>query len=87
MRALALGRAWLSEMVSDRSLSLDQLANREGRSKRSVQMILSLNAVSPDIVRGLMAGQLPRGIGITKLVNLPLAWESQFEALGLRSLN
>lgn len=84
--ALALGRTWLAELTSNRSLTIDQLAEREGRSRRSVQMLLSLNALSPDIVRGLIAGKLPRGIGITRLFNLPLDWSCQFQALGVRPI-
>lgn len=84
VKAVAQGRAWLSELVADRSLTLDRIAKREGRSSRSVQMLLSLNALSPEILRALIAGKLPGGIGITKLVNLPLDWTRQPVALGVR---
>ena len=87
VRAVAMGRAWMSELVADKSLTIEQLAERGGRSKRSVQMHLALNFLAPDIVRGLIAGKLPRGIGITRLVNLPSNWEKQRECLGLRSSN
>jgi site-specific DNA recombinase len=83
VKALTLARAWLAEPIVDKTMSLDRLAEREGRSRRSVQMLLSLNGLSPDIVRGLIAGKLPRGIGISKLVNLPIAWDNQLTVLGL----
>jgi site-specific DNA recombinase len=85
VRALALGRTWLQELITDKTMSIDRLASREGRSRRSVQMLLSLNSLCPKIVRGLIAGQLPRGIGITKLVDLPVLWNEQFDTLGIVS--
>ena len=86
VKAVAKSRAWLTELVADKSLTLESLARREGRSKRSVYMLLSLNFLAPDILQALIAGKLPRGIGITKLVNLPFNWHKQRELLGLSGL-
>ena len=83
LRAIALGRKWLDEIVSGKSAGVDAIAEREGRSARSVHMTISLAFVAPDIVEAAVAGRLPRGIGVTRLVNLPLSWTKQNEALGL----
>jgi site-specific DNA recombinase len=83
VKAVSQGRRWLNELISDPKLTIDALAEREDRSKRSVNMLLSLNFLAPEIVRALIAGKLPRGIGITKLVDLPSSWEKQREDLGL----
>lgn len=83
VKAVATGKLWLAELIANPLLTIESLALREGRSKRSVCMMLSLSAVSPEIVRALIGGQLPRGIGITKLVNLPLSWKEQRNTLGL----
>jgi site-specific DNA recombinase len=81
--AVAKGRDWLNQLISDPELTLETVAQREGRTKRSVQMHLSLSFLAPDILQALIAGKLPRGIGITRLMNLPPSWEKQRLALGL----
>ena len=46
-------------------------------------MMLSLASLSPEIVRAGLDGSLPRGLGLTRLVDLPLSWAEQRQALGL----
>jgi hypothetical protein len=36
--------------------------------------MISLAFVAPDIIEAAAAGRLSRGIGITRLVDLPLSW-------------
>lgn len=84
LRALALGRLWLNELVTGKVPDTDAIAEREERSKRSVHMIISLAFVAPDIVEAAVTGRLPRGIGITRLIDLPLSWSMQRERLGLK---
>jgi site-specific DNA recombinase len=55
----------------------EALAAREQWSKRSVHMLISLAIIAPDIIEALFAGRLPRGIGITRLVDLPPSWAKQ----------
>jgi hypothetical protein len=83
VRAVALGRRWLGELVSGTVVDTEALAQRENRSKRSVHMLISLAFVAPDIVEALIEGKLPRGIGITKLTDLPPNWADQRSALGV----
>jgi DNA invertase Pin-like site-specific DNA recombinase len=84
VKAVALGRLWLQQLIRQPDLSLEDIARREGRSRRSIQMHISLSFVAPEIINALLAGKLPRGIGITRLINLPNSWEQQFEVLGLQ---
>ncbi len=86
LRALAQGRRWLNELVTGTVPDTDAIAEREGRSKRSVHMIVSLAFVAPDIVEAAVAGSLPRGIGITRLIDLPPSWSIQRGRLGLAQL-
>jgi site-specific DNA recombinase len=81
--ALARGRAYLDDLVSKRAASPNQIAIREGRSPRSVNMMLSLAFLSPAIVVAAIESRLPRGIGVTRLVDLPGDWARQHELLGL----
>jgi hypothetical protein len=39
--------------------------------------------IAPDIVEAAVAGTLPRGIGVTRLTDLPSSWVMQREKLGL----
>jgi site-specific DNA recombinase len=83
LRAIALGRKWLQDLITGKVEDTDAIAAREGRSTRSVNMMISLAFVAPDIIEAAAAGRLPRGIGVTRLVDLPLSWAKQKEALGL----
>ncbi|WP_375458343.1 recombinase family protein [uncultured Enterovirga sp.] len=83
LRAIALGRGWLDEIVSGRIANTDAIASREGCSERSVRMTLSLAFLSPEIVRTIVQGGLPRGIGLSQLAEQPASWHAQHDALGL----
>jgi hypothetical protein len=46
-------------------------------------MTLSLAFLAPGIVEAAIEGRLPRGFGITRLTDLPMAWSKQWSTLGL----
>jgi hypothetical protein len=50
---------------------------RDGKTDRSIRMILSLALLAPDIVKAAVKGRLPRGYGLRRLVDLPMAWPDQ----------
>jgi len=50
---------------------------------RSVRLTISLGHLSPAIVRAIVDGRLPRGIGIRNLADLPASWADQHRAIGL----
>jgi site-specific DNA recombinase len=83
----ALGDAhrWLDELLSDPRQTLESLCSREGRTDRSIRMTLSLAFLAPDIVKAAVDGRLPRGFGLKRLVDLPIAWPDQWRALGLEA--
>ncbi|HET7086949.1 MAG TPA: recombinase family protein [Rhizomicrobium sp.] len=85
LRAVAQGRLWLKELISGTVKDTAAIAAREDRSQRSVQMMISLAFVAPDIIEAAVSGTLPRGIGLTRLMNLPPLWTQQRRQLGLRS--
>jgi len=53
------------------------------RAARSIRMTLSLAFLAPRIVKAAIEGRLPRGFGVTRLVDLPMAWPHQWAGLGL----
>jgi DNA invertase Pin-like site-specific DNA recombinase len=84
IRAIARGRFWLDELVKG-DVRVEDIADRESCSVRHVTMTLSLAFLSPRLVTAAVEGRLPRGIGITRLVDSPAEWSRQFEMLGLSS--
>jgi hypothetical protein len=82
VRSIALGRAWLDEVVSGRA-GPAEIAAREGCSGRRVSMAISPAFLAPDLVTAAIEGRLPRGIGVTRLIDPPVVWAHQWEMLGV----
>ena len=58
---------------------------REGKTDRSIRKTLSLAFLAPEIAKAAVEGRLPRGYGLKRLVELPMAWPDQWRALGLEA--
>jgi site-specific DNA recombinase len=84
IEALHAARRWLDELLSDPRVTLESLASREGRAMRSIRMTLSLAFLAPGIVKAAVEGRLPRGFGLKRLVDLPMAWPDQWRTLALQ---
>ncbi len=82
LHAIATARSWLDDLIAARVASTDAIALRQGCSERSVRMTLSLASLSPEIVRTIIEGRIPRGIGIKHLADLPPSWSEQHASLG-----
>jgi site-specific DNA recombinase len=65
--------------------SNESLTLREGKTDRWIRMNLSLAFLAPDIVKAAIEGHLPRGFGLKRLVDLPMAWPAQWQALELEA--
>jgi site-specific DNA recombinase len=85
IEALRDAHRWLDELLSDPRLTLESLASREGRTVRSIRMTLSLAFLAPEIVNAAVEGRLPRGFGLKRLVDVPMAWPAQLRTLGLQA--
>ena len=83
LSAIAIARRWMEDLAVGRVKSIDASATREGRSARSVTMLLSLAFLSPDLVKAIVDKRMPRGVGLTNLADLPIVWGEQWKALGL----
>ena len=81
--AIARGRRWLHEIVSGSVTNIEQIATRQKRSARQVNMTISLAFLAPGLVKAAVEGRLPRGIGVERLRDAPCHWKRQFETLGL----
>ena len=85
LHALSDAHRWLEELLSDQVQTLESLAVREGKTDRSIRSTLSLAFLAPNIVKAAIEGRLPRGFGLKRLVDLPIAWPDQWRALGLEA--
>ena len=72
--ALRDAHRWLDELLSDPRLTVESIASREGKTERSIRMTLSLALLAPEMVKAAVEGRLPRGFGLKRLVDLPMAW-------------
>jgi site-specific DNA recombinase len=84
-KALRKAHRWLDELLTDSKRTIESIAVRESKSERSIRMTLSLAFLSPDLVKAAIDGRLPRGFGLTRLIDLPIAWSDQWAALGLKT--
>ena len=83
LSAIARGRRWLDEMISGKVEGIETIANREGVSERSARMGLSLAFLAPDIVQAAVDGILPRGLGVSRLMDMPPSWADQRSIIGI----
>ena len=83
--ALRDAHRWRDVLLSDPRLTSESIASREGKSERSIRMTLSLAFLAPEIVKAAVEGRLPRGFGLKRLVDLPVAWPDQWRVVGLRA--
>ena len=81
--SIGQGRRWLAEITSG-SVTIEDLAGREGCSVRRITMMLSLAFLAPALVRATVDGRLPRGIGVSRLFDAPAEWTAQHKMLGLQ---
>lgn len=58
IRAIARGRQWLDEIVSGR-LTIEQIAVRQKRSVRQINLTLSMAFLAPPLVKAAIEGRLP----------------------------
>src|ERR1700722_3098918 len=85
IEALRDAHRWLDGLLSDPRLTLESIASREGKTERSIRMTLSLAFLAREIVKAAIEGRLPRGFGLKRLVDLPMAWPDQWRTLGLQA--
>ena len=83
VKAVAVARSWREELMAGTLSDISELAKRERRTERSIRMALSLAFLDPAIIEAAVEGRLPRGFGISRLADLPMAFADQWSVLGL----
>jgi site-specific DNA recombinase len=81
--ALRDAHRWLDELTTSPNLNIGSLAARDGKTERWIRRTISLAFLCPALVKAAIDGRLPRGFGVKRLMDLPMAWSDQWSALGL----
>jgi hypothetical protein len=83
VKAIARGRAWFDELVTGRARSLQELAKRDGISRRYIRRLVGLAFLSPQLVEAILHGRQPVELTATRLaeLDLPLDWAEQHRLL------
>jgi site-specific DNA recombinase len=83
--ALRDAHRWLDELTTDSSHTIESIAAREKKTERSIRLTMSLAFLSPALIKAAIDGRLPRGFGVKRLMDLPIAWSDQWTVLGLKA--
>ena len=75
----------LDELTTSPNQTTESLAAREGNTERWIRRTMSLAFLSPTLVKAAIDGRLPRGFGVKRLMDPPVAWSDQWSALGLKA--
>jgi DNA invertase Pin-like site-specific DNA recombinase len=83
IKAIARGRAWFEELATGRARSLQELAKRDGISRRYIRRLVGLAFLSPQLVEAILQGGQPVELTATRLteLDLPLDWTEQHKLL------
>ena len=83
IKAIARGRAWFEELATGRARSLNELARRDGISRRYIRRLVGLAFLSPQLVETILQGRQSVALTATWLteLDLPLDWTEQHKQL------
>src|SRR5438067_88728 len=83
IKAIARGRAWFEELAIGRARSLQELAKRDGISRRYIRRLIGLAFLSPQLIEAILQGRQPVALTATRLtgLDLPLDWTEQHKLL------
>src|SRR5205807_10631381 len=76
IKAIVRGRAWFEELATGRARSLNELAKRDGISRRYIRRLVGLAFLSPELVEAILQGRQSVELSATRLtqLDLPLDW-------------
>ena len=83
IKAIARGRTWFEELATGRARSLQDLAKRDGITRRYIRRLVDLAFLSPQLVDVILQGRQPVVLTATRLteLDLPLDWAEQHRLL------
>jgi hypothetical protein len=83
IKAIARGHAWFEKLATGRARSLQELAKRDGITRRYIRRLFGLAFLSPQLVEAILQGRQPVELTATRLteLDLPLDWTEQHKLL------
>jgi hypothetical protein len=83
IKAFARGRTWFEELAAGRVRSLQELAERDGITRRYIRRLVGLAFLSPQLVETILQGRQSGELTATRLteLDLPLDWTEQHRLL------
>jgi site-specific DNA recombinase len=83
VKAIARGRAWFEELAAGRVRSLQELALRDGITRRYIRRLVDLAFLSPQLVEAIIQGRQSDELTATRLteLDLPLDWAEHHRLL------
>ena len=83
IKAIARGRAWFEELATGRARSLQELARRDGITRRYIRRLVGFAFLSPELVEAILQGRQSVELTATRLteLDLPLDWTEQHKLL------
>jgi hypothetical protein len=83
LKAIARGRAWFDELAAGRVRSLQELALRDGITRRYIRRLVDLAFLSPKLVEAILEGRQSDELTATRLteLDLPSDWAEQHRLL------
>ena len=83
IKAIARGRAWFEELAAGRARSLNEVAKRDGISRRYIRRLVGLAFLSPQLIEAILHGRQSVALTATRLteLDLPLDWMEQHKLL------
>ena len=79
IKAIVRGRAWFEELATGRVRSPQELAKRDGITRRYIRRLVNLAFLTPPLVEAILQGRQPAELTATRLseLDLPLDWTEQ----------
>jgi site-specific DNA recombinase len=77
IKAIARGRTWFEELATGRVRSLQELARRDGITRRYIRRLVGLAFLSPQLVEAILQGRQSGELTAARLteLDLPLDWD------------
>src|SRR6201987_1547270 len=72
IKAIARGHAWFEELATGRARSLQDLARRDGITRRYIRRLVGLAFLSPELIETILQGSQPVELTATHLTSLDL---------------
>jgi site-specific DNA recombinase len=83
VETIARGRAWFEELASGRARTLQELARRDGNSRRYIRRLVGLAFLTPQLVEAILQGRQPVELTAARPteLDLPLGWTKKHKRL------